>query len=329
MLALARLADRGPFASAVVAAMLIVCALWVPALMLRSALAASFILFISLASMACLIASAAVVAFVALRHGERAALQVVGSCLLLLVVLSVILYGSVLHIPLIAVVFWLPAIIAAIVLARTVNLNYSLMVIILCGLIAVALLFLVMGDSTAFWESRLGDIGAASVAGGSLDTDPATATEGAVALTEEQREGFLKVMAQVTTGALGVSMMSVALGALCLARSWQAGLGNPGAFQKEFHALTLGRGVTVLFVAIIALTMLLGGQFSLSVAIVLIFGFSIQGLAVVHSLVKQRGMHRFWLHGIYVLLMLPHTLLLLAALGVADNVFSLRRAGHS
>ena len=52
--------------------------------------------------MACLIASAAVVAFVALRHGEFSALRVTGGCLLLLVFVSLFLYGTAAHIPLIA-----------------------------------------------------------------------------------------------------------------------------------------------------------------------------------------------------------------------------------
>lgn len=329
MLALARIAERGPLTAAGVAALLLLAALWVPALLIASTGASGLLLFVSLASMACLVASAAVVAFVALRHGEKSALQVAGGCLLLLVIVSTVLYGSVFHIPLIAIVFWLPAIIAAFVLVRTVNLNYSVLVVMGCGLLAVILLSIVMGDSAAFWRNQLGDVGSTTLTESNLDTG-ASLEPGAVAvLTEEQREAFIDTMARVTTGALGVSMMSVALGALFLARSWQASLLNPGGFQKEFHELSLGRGVAMVCMLIIALSVTVGGQISVSIAIVLIFGFFIQGLAVVHALVKQRGMHRFWLHGIYVLLMLPHTLLLLAALGVADNIFSLRRKTES
>ena len=120
--------------------------------------------------------------------------------------------------------------------------------------------------------------------------------------------------------------MSVALGALFLARSWQAGLFNPGGFQKEFHALSLGRNAALVCVLVIVLSVVQNGQLAGAVAFVVIFAFFIQGLAVSHSLVKQRGMHRFWLYGIYVLLFIPHTMLLLAALGLADNMFRLRRA---
>jgi uncharacterized protein YybS (DUF2232 family) len=144
-------------------------------------------------------------------------------------------------------------------------------------------------------------------------------------LTEEQQEAFIDAMARMMTGALGVSVMSIALGALFLARSWQAGLFNPGGFQKEFHSLSLGRNAALICVLIIGLAIVVGGQVASAIAMVVIFGFFVQGLAVTHALVKQRGMHRYWLHGVYVLLLLPHTLLLLAALGLADNLFSLRR----
>ena len=147
----------------------------------------------------------------------------------------------------------------------------------------------------------------------------------AALLTEEQLEEFITAMANMMTWSTGISVMSVALGALFLARSWQAGLVNPGGFQKEFHELALGRNAALLCLLIIVLSMFMGSQVSIAIAVVVIFAFFIQGLAVAHALVKQRGMHRFWLHGIYVLMLLPHTLLLLAALGLADNMFSLRR----
>ncbi|MFK8079076.1 MAG: hypothetical protein AB8B97_02215 [Granulosicoccus sp.] len=317
MIALARIADRGPMTAAGLAAVLLLAALWLPALMVSGG-GGGLVLFASLFSMLCLIASAAVVAFVALRHGEMSALQVVGGCLLLMIVVSLGLYGTAVHIPLIATVFWLPAIVAAFVLARSVKLNFAVLTIVACGVLSVVLLSLAMGDTTAFWRSQFGDVG--------TSTTMPDLTGNAALITDEQREEFITTMANLMTGAMGVSVMSVALGALFLARSWQAGLVNPGGFQQEFHALSLGRNAAVFCVLVIVVSLSMGGQVPGAVAMVVIFAFFIQGLAVAHALIKQRGMHRFWLHGIYVLLMLPHTLLLLAALGLVDNIFSLRRS---
>lgn len=312
MIGLAKIADRGPFVAAALAAALLLLALWLPALVAAGNMSGLLILA-SMASMFFLIASAAVVAFVALRHGELSAVQVVGGCLIMLIVVSIVLYQSPIHVPLVATVFWLPAIIAAIVLARSVKLDYAVLSIIGCGVLVVIGLSLITGDSTEFWRSQFG--------GAVMEGDAAAAT-----LSVEQQEAFMDTMARMMTGALGVSVVSIALGALFLARSWQAGLFNPGGFQKEFHALSLGRNAALVCVLIVALAIFMGGQLAGAIAMVVIFAFFVQGLAVTHALVKQRGMHRYWLHGIYVLLLLPHTLLLLAALGLADNLFSLRRS---
>jgi len=232
MIALARIADRGPLSSATLAAVLLLGALWVPALM-ASGGSAGLALFASFFSMAALIASAAVVAFVALRHGELQALRVSGGCLLLLVVVSLVLYGTAVHIPMIATVFWLPAVIAAFVLARSVKLDYAVLTIVACGVASVVLLARFMGDTTAFWRSQFGDLGTSAAM--------ATGPGAPAVITEEQREEFITTMAGLMTAAMGISVMTVALGALFVARSWQAQLFNPGGFQKEFHELSYGR----------------------------------------------------------------------------------------
>lgn len=318
MINLAKIADRGPLVAAGLAAALLLAALWLPVL-LKNGVTGGAVLMASFLSMYFLICSAAVVAFVALRHGEASAFKVVGGCLLLLIVLSAVLYQSVVHVPLVATVFWLPAILASIVLARTVKLDYAVLAIVVCGIVVVVGLTLVLGDTTEFWRSQFAHSGA-------MINDPSLMELQQTAEFEAQREGLIDGIARMMTGAMGVSVMSVALGALFLARSWQAGLFNPGGFQKEFHALSLGRNAALVCVLVIVLSVVQNGQLAGAVTFVVIFAFFIQGLAVSHSLVKQRGMHRFWLYGIYVLLVIPHTMLLLAALGLADNMFRLRRA---
>ena len=312
MINLAKIADRGPLVAAGLAATLLLAALWIPVL-LAGGVSGGAMIMASTLSMWFLVCSAAVVAFVALRHGVMSATQVVGGCLILLIVLSAVLHQSAVQVPLIATVFWLPAVLAAVVLAKSVKLDFAVLTIVACGVVTVVGMTLVLGDTTEFWRSQFSDAGAV-VVGAEQDG------------LEEQREAFIEGIARMMTGAMGVSVMIVALGALFLARSWQAGLFNPGGFQKEFHALSLGKNAALVCVLVIVLSVVQSGQLAGAVATVVIFAFFVQGLAVSHSLVKQRGMHRYWLYAIYVLLVIPHIMLLLAALGLADNIFRIRRA---
>ena len=316
MLALARVADRGPVAAALLSAGLLLAVVLVPVLMLSTG-SGGLVLLSALFATACLIASAAVVAFVALRHGEMSALQVAGGCLLLLAVLSLLIIGTAFFMPMLALTYWLPAIVGALVLARSVRLEYAVLALVFCGALAFIVFSLAVGDPIVYWESRLANVYA--------DT---AAVEGASAtpvFTEEQLSEITTTFAKLLAWNTGVFVMTMGLAALFLARSWQAGLVNPGGFQKEFHGLSLGRNAALLCLMIIVLSTFIGGGGTIAIALVVLYAFSLQGLAVVHALVKQRGMHRFWLHGIYVLMVLPQTLLLLAALGLADNMFSLRR----
>lgn len=331
MIALARIADRGPLTAAVLAAGLLLAALAIPTLLLSGGSFALFV-YVGLSSMAALVASAAVVAFVALRHGELAAIRVAAGCSLLLV-LPILLFDNVIQAPLVASLCWLAAIAGAIVLARTAKLDTAMLVITGCGVLSVLFMVLIMGNTTEFLAERFSaaEIGADVT----ISTDIATETdiaqpakqESAPELTQEMREQLVNMLVYLTTGAIGVSVMGVASGALFLARSWQARLVNQGGFQKEFHALSLGRNAALVSMIVVAMAMIIGGQILIAAAMVVIFAFFFQGLAIVHALVKQHGMHRFWLHGVYalfILLMLPTTLLL-AALGFVDNLSSLRR----
>lgn len=332
MIALARIADRGPLTAAALAAGLLLGALWIPVLIIAGTGSAGLIFFTGFVSMACLVASAAIVAFVVLRHGEIAAIQVALGCLLLLIVVSQLLYGSAYHIPLIAVIYWLPAIVAAFLLARFVRLELAVLAIVVAGVISVVAFMSVVGDPSEFLQEQFGGLNGNPDGSSDSSSDsslpgelPQGSAAGSLMLSAEQQQTLIDSIARTIPGAFGVSVMSVAFGALFLARSWQAGLFNPGGFQKEFHALSLGRNASLAGVLILLIAFVQGGQLAGAISMVVIFGLFFQGLAVAHALVKQRGMHRYWLHGLYMfVLILPHTLLLLAALGLADNLYSLR-----
>jgi hypothetical protein len=303
MLGIARLAEKGPVPAAIVAASLLVLGLFFTALL-------PFGLLFAMALMA---ASSAVIAFVILRHGQQAGLRTASLSTLLLSLVSLGLFRSPVQIPLFELAFWAPAALAAMVLVRSVRLELAVITIALCGLVTVVVMHWFAGDTEA-WRMQLADFLAR------------TGGEQSDVFTAEQIDILTASMASIRTGAMGVSIMTFAFAGLFIARYWQAALVNPGGFQKEFHSLRLGRQAALVCAATIALAVLVGGSLWSGFAMVAIFALFVQGLSVCHALVKQRGLSQGWLVGIYLLLLLPHTVLLLGALGLADNLYHLRQA---
>jgi len=154
MIFLAKIADRGPLVAAILAAVLLLSALFGPFVLL---LASGGLLFFPavMLSVFLSVCSAAVVSFVALRHGVGSAVNVVAGCGLLLVVASMVLSESSGHVSIIAATIWLPAILAAVVLAKTVRLEYAVLTIVLCGVVFVVGLTLILGDPVEFWRSMV------------------------------------------------------------------------------------------------------------------------------------------------------------------------------
>jgi len=105
----------------------------------------------------------------------------------------------------------------------------------------------------------------------------------------------------------------------------QAQLFNTGGFQQEFHSLRLGKEAVIAFAISIGLSVVFSLSLFAIIASALTFVFFIQGLSVLHCITKQRGLSRNWLIGMYAILWLPLTMILLSILGMADNFFRLRK----
>ena len=302
MIAVARLADRSPTTAAAVAA---------------SLLLAAFVLFpvIGVFMVVPVTLSAATVAFVILRRGERAATRAGLICFAMLLGVSLVMLRSAVAIPAAALSSWLPPIAAAVVLGRTSSLALATLSALALGMLAVIGFALLTGDPVAWWsaeiERLLGALAESGQAG--LDADAIGATLAPVALW--------------MTGALGASIALSALAALFVARYWQAALEKPGGFGAEFRALSLGDLAALVTVALVAAAAALGGPVLIGLAVVASAGFALQGLAIVHALVARHGLPAFWLYAIYALLvMVPYLWPLLLALGLLDTRVPLRRA---
>jgi len=133
------------------------------------------------------------------------------------------------------------------------------------------------------------------------------------------------VMAKLAAPMSAIMMLITGVTAVFLARAWQAKLFNPGGFQAEFHRLWLGKKVAIAVLVVTALSMVWPASLLTNVVIVSMAVMMFQGIAVVHGLVKIRGMSSGWIVGLYLLLMMPHTSALVGAMGIADNWLNFRR----
>jgi hypothetical protein len=118
---------------------------------------------------------------------------------------------------------------------------------------------------------------------------------------------------------------ATAIGMAMLARSWQAGLYNPGGFRKEFHSLRLSPAIAVLC----AVTMVLGpvlGLNSLLLAWAAGTPLFIAGLGLVHGVVSRKQWSGQWVVMFYIALVLlgPSLMMLLLVMAFVDSWLDIR-----
>lgn len=144
-----------------------------------------------------------------------------------------------------------------------------------------------------------------------------------LSVEEQARLGALLI--PVLTGLLAALLQITTLLSLMLGRYWQALLYNPGGFGLEFRALRFSPAPAMVLLAGMLLAPSMGVQAAMLAplcSVPLVFA----GIALVHGLVAQNRMSRFWLVGLYVTLALFMQLLypLLAILAIVDSLFDFR-----
>lgn len=140
-------------------------------------------------------------------------------------------------------------------------------------------------------------------------------------LSEQERTRLGSLLAPVLTGLLAALLQIVSVLSLMLGRYWQAALYNPGGFGREFRALRLPPALAMLLLATMLLAPNLGPQLAVLTPLSSV-PLAFAGLALLHGL----GLARFWLVGLYVVLLLFMQLVypLLVALAIVDSLFDFR-----
>lgn len=132
------------------------------------------------------------------------------------------------------------------------------------------------------------------------------------------------LMLPMLLGCMAALLQLFAIGALLLARHWQAALFSPGEFSKEFQNLRL----PTFYILVVVLTFIAGmaGMQLHSYIPIVLVPISIVGLGLVHGVVAIRKLSKQWLITFYIALyfMLPYMYALLILAALLDSLFDIR-----
>lgn len=262
--------------------------------------------------------ASAVIALCTLRMGPKEGLMVVVATTVILSVVAGLLLDKIIIVGLFLVTSWLPIFGVSWVLGQTRSLAMSLLATAGLGILVVLAAYLILPDQALWWRQSIEPFIT------SLAQQPGWRFDKA------QTQTLITNLPGMMTSLMAAGLtLNIMLG-LLIGRSWQAKLYNPGGFASEFRQLQLGKSAAILTIAIMAVTALpLGDGVAIlrSCLPVLLVVFALQGLSVVHAIVKQQKRHTFWLVAIYILLlvMLPQMTVLLTMIGVLEQWFNFRR----
>ena len=259
------------------------------------------------------IVSTAAVALVALREGATQSVYVVVISAVVLAVMMLLMHQSPVWGLLAGLVQWVPLLLLGLLLRYTANWTTTLQAALIFCLVAVLIVYLWVPDVPGLWQSLLDKF-----------TRPALEEAG---VPPEQINEALQYSTGILTGVFAASLLLTMLLSLMLARAMQAAIFNPGGFSLEFRELRFGVWPAAVSVLLLLVVMVSEATLPGELITVVVVAFFIQGLAVIHGLVAQQGMMRSWLVGVYVLLavLLTPVILLLAGLGWADVIVDFRR----
>jgi len=209
---------------------------------------------------------------------------------------------------------WLPVYGITLVLGYTRSLAMSILVAAGIGIVIILVTYLVLPNPADGWLQLMAPL--TEVLSAQPDWD------------EEKAQTIMTALSEMMTGMIVAALFTNVVLGLILGRSWQAGLYNPGGFAEEFQQINFGRGPAII-TALLAALVMLGGKYAIAYNClpVLIVLFAIQGIAVVHVVVRHRQKHKGWLVAMYILLLIAmlQMVFLLALIGVLEQWFNFRQ----
>ena len=258
-----------------------------------------------------------IIALTTLRVGPKEGLLVVMMATFAFAIVATLLLKQGVMTGLFLVFSWLPVFGITLVLGYTRSLVVSLLTAAAIGIAMILLTHLVLSDPAAWWLNVLAPFG------------EMLAAQPDWQMTDAETQSFVSALAGMMTGLIVAGLfLNVVLG-LLLGRAWQAGLYNPGGFADEFQQMQLGRLPALVTTILVALAILPGVDIAVvkDSMFILLALFAIQGVAVIHAIVRYGNKHKAWLMAMYILLIIamPQMATLLALIGVLEQWFNFRQ----
>ncbi|ALP52983.1 hypothetical protein Tel_07335 [Candidatus Tenderia electrophaga] len=261
--------------------------------------------------------SGAALALVTLRHGARQGITVLLGAGVITGVFMYFVFGA-MALGFVFLLLWLPLLLLALVLRSSASWSIVIDAATALGLAGIVVFYLLTGDPVQFWQNVLSQmVELMSAQGGGMEG-------------METIQNQLPMFSRWLTGMLAGALVMGQILSLMVGRWWQALLYNPGGFRQEFLELRQSRLAAMVLLAILVLSLPdLGGVSDMAgdMMIVMVTVYSIVGLALVHALVDRTGRHVGWLVALYLFLFIlpPQAMLLLASAGFADSWVNFRR----
>jgi len=263
--------------------------------------------------------SAAGVALVTLVHGVVEGGKTLLGATLIQAVIGMMVLGN----PALGLAFafslWLPAWILASVMRSSRTLLLPMQVLLVLALLAVVLLYLVMGDPAQWWYQHI-----------TTEVIPALEKANIGFQTGAEFEQQLADATKLMSGVLVMISVWGMLAGILIARWWQSILYRPGAFAEEFRSLRYGRLLGMLGLLLMLTALLAKGlmaELAGNLLLVMIGSLLLQGLAIAHALVARFKANHIWLMMLYMMLifLMPYMLLMVAMAGLMDNWADFRK----
>jgi flagellar biosynthesis protein FlhB len=255
------------------------------------------------------ILSSASVGLVTLRLGSLAGARVILLSTLACAVLMGLTFGNPLPALGFLLVLWVPVALLGWLLRQSRSLDLTTQVGLAFGILAILVQYISMGEPATFWREYLGPMAQRFIEAGLFD--------------RAQSVEVIEQLSSMMCGLVAVGFLLQLLFSLYVARWWQAMLYNPGGFATEYHQLRMHRLVGVAGAATMLLALLPEQTYPAFIGClgtVFLGLMFLQGLAVVHCLLKDRKSTQLWLVMTYLMLIvfLPQMVLALVCTGLLD-----------